>query len=262
MKSSLICLSSSLLLILGINFRAEAHTGSHTLAEDHVHLDTSVTEENRDFEVMSGVDLATFIDTVGIDDFLLPTPETFSDFESLWVVGVDRATFIATGEDTDGQYTLAEFLIPLQSGAPPHIHLQEDEWYYITEGELSFRLDDQPVLATPETLIFSPSGQVHTFTNLGTTSATMLVVWKPSGIEELFREVGDPVTQTDPLTPPFPPSIPRLIAAAPDYGLQFVPPENNNSTPVPESSFLLSILIFGAFGTILIFLKHKQKFVK
>ncbi|KAB8331747.1 cupin domain-containing protein [Scytonema tolypothrichoides VB-61278] len=208
--------------------------------------------------VLTGVDLPTFIETAGIDDFVPPTTETISNYEALWVVGVDRATFIKTGKDTGGRYTLAEFLVPPQAGAPPHIHRRENEWFYITDGELSFEMDNQPINATPGTLIYSPKDHVHTFKNLGTDPATMLVVWTPSGIEEFFREVGDPVSPTDPFTPPLPPDIPRLIAAAPKYGIEFLNAEANNPTQVPEPSASLAVLAFGTLGAISL-LKRKHK---
>ncbi|MBG1266665.1 cupin domain-containing protein [Nostoc sp. WHI] len=199
--------------------------------------------------ILTGVDLPTFIETTGIDDFVAPTPETFSNYESVWVVGIDRATFIATGEDTGGRYSLAEFYVPPQAGAPAHIHRRENEWFYITDGELSFKMDDQVINATPGTLIYGPKDHAHTFMNLGTDPATMLNVWLPSGIEEFFREIGDPVTLTDPFTPPLPPNIPKLLAAAPKYGLEFLPP-GNNPTPVPEPSASLVILGFAALVAI------------
>ncbi len=228
MKSAVFCVTSSLLVALAISPKAEAHG----------------------MRVLTGVDLPTFIETAGIDDFVPPTTETISNYEALWVVGVDRATFIKTGKDTGGRYTLAEFLVPPQAGAPPHIHRRENEWFYITDGELSFEMDNQPINATPGTLIYSPKDHVHTFKNLWTDPATMLVVWTPSGIEEFFREVGDPVSPTDPFTPPLPPDIPRLIAAAPKYGIEFLPPEDNNPTPVPEPSASLGVLAFAALVAI------------
>ena len=206
--------------------------------------------EAHGFRLLTGVDRSTFIETTGIDDFVAPTPETFSNYESVWVVGVDRATFIATGKDTGGRYTLAEFYVPPQGGAPPHIHRRENEWFYITDGELSFQMDNQPITATPGTLIYSPKDHTHTFINLGTEPAKMLNVWLPSGIEEFFREIGDPVSPIDPFTPPLPPNIPKLLAAAPKYGLEFLPPEDNNPTPVPEPSGLLGMLTFAAFVAI------------
>jgi mannose-6-phosphate isomerase-like protein (cupin superfamily) len=228
MKSAVFCVTSSLLLALSLNSKAEAHG----------------------MEVFTGIDWASFIEMTGIDDFVAPTPETLSNYESVWVVGVDRATFIATGEDTEGRYTLAEFYVPPQAGAPPHIHRRENEWFYITDGELSFKMDNQIINATPGTLIYGPKDHAHTFMNEGTDPAKMLNVWLPSGIEEFFREIGDPVTLTDPFTPPLPPDIPRLIAAAPKYGLEFLPPEDNNPTPVPEPSASLGMLAFAALVAI------------
>lgn len=222
MKSAVFCVTSSLLFALVVNSKAEAH----------------------DMQVLTGVDWATFIEMTGVDDFVAPTPETFSNYESVWVVGIDRATFIATAEDTGGRYTLGEFYVPPQGGAPLHIHRRENEWFYITEGQLSFQIDNELINATPRTLIYGPKDHAHSFINNGTEPAKMLNVWLPSGIEEFFREVGDPVTPTDPFTPPLPPDIPRLLAAAPKYGLEFLPPEGNNPTSVSEPSASLGVLAF------------------
>jgi quercetin dioxygenase-like cupin family protein len=154
-------------------------------------------------------------------------------------VGVDRATFIATGKDTAGVYASGNFTFHRRAGHHRTFIVGKNEWFYITDGELSFKMDNQPITATPGTLIYSPKDHTDTFINLGTEPTKMLNVWLPSGIEEFFREIGDPVSPIDPFTPPLPPNIPKLLAAAPRYGLEFLPPEDNNHTPVPEPSGLL-----------------------
>lgn len=233
--SAVFCIISSLLFSLGINSRAEAH----------------------DLRLQTGVNKDTFIKTTGIDDFVPSSPDT--NYESLWVAGV-RTDFIATGEDTGGRYTLAQFYVPPQAAVPPHIHRREDEWFYVIDGDLSIQMEDHTINGTSGTLLYGPKDHVHSFANLGTKPATMLSLWTPSGIEGLFREVGDPVTPTDPFTPPRPPDIPRLLAVAPKYGLEFVAPVVNNPTPVPEASSALGVLAFGAFCAILI-LKGKPNSV-
>ncbi|MEH2368448.1 cupin domain-containing protein [Nostoc sp.] len=222
--SSVFCLTSSLLFALSINFRADAHG----------------------LEAQKGVDKETFITMTGIDDFVLP-PSGIND-ESVWVAGI-RTTFITKGVDTNGRYTLAEFYIPSQAGVPAHIHRREDEWFYVLNGDVSIEMEDELVDATSGTLVYGPRDHIHSFANMGTTPATMLSVWTPSGIEGLFKEVGDPVSLTDPFSPPAPPDIPKLLAAAPRYGLEFV---NTNPTPVPEPSYALGILAFFGFGAIAI----------
>lgn len=226
--STVFCVISSLLFAVAVNSRAEAHGE----------------------RLLTGVDKDTFIKTTGIDDFVPPSPDT--NYESLWIAGI-RTDFIATGEDTDGRYTLAQFYIPPQALVPPHIHRREDEWFYVIDGEVSLQMEDQTINGTSGTLLFGPRNHVHSFANLGTNPATMVSLWTPSGIEGLFREVGDPVIPTDPFTPPTISNVPRLIAAAPRYGLEFVAP---NPTSVPEASSALGVLAFGAFCAILI-LKRK-----
>jgi quercetin dioxygenase-like cupin family protein len=216
-------------------------------------LSTGKLPNSQDWILHIGVDKDTFIQTTGIDDFVPPSPDT--NYESLWIAGI-RTDFIATGEDTNERYTLAQFYVPPQAAVPPHIHRREDEWFYVLDGKVSLQVENQTINGTSGTLVFGPRDHVHSFGNFGTEPATMLAVWTPSGIEELFREIGDPVTPTDPFTPPEISNVPKLLAAAPRYGIEFVAPGNNNPTPVPEASSALGVLAFGAFCAISI-LKRK-----
>lgn len=53
--------------------------------------------------------------------------------KALWVVG-DLVTLKAGSEDTDGAYSFFELTAMPQAGPPPHIHLRENEAFYILEG--------------------------------------------------------------------------------------------------------------------------------
>lgn len=140
-------------------------------------------------------------------------------------VAGDTVTFKALGQNTKGQYALIEIVCNPEVGTPPHIHSREDEAFYVLEGEVEFRLDDQTILATPGTFLHSPRGQKHSFKNTGTTRARMLCWVTPAGLEMFFAEVGRPVA--DPLNPPVPDqaAIDKLLATAPKYGLTILPPE-------------------------------------
>ena len=140
-------------------------------------------------------------------------------------VAGDVVTFKALGQNTQGQYALVEIACEPEVGTPPHIHGREDEAFYILEGEVQFRLDDQITLATPGTFLHSPKGQKHSFKNTGTTRSRMLCWVTPAGLEMFFAEVGRPVA--DPLNPPVPDqaAINKLLEAAPKYGLTILPPE-------------------------------------
>jgi len=46
---------------------------------------------------------------------------------------------------------------------PRHIHRNEDESFYILEGEITAWIGDQTIRGTAGTLIFSPRGAPHSF---------------------------------------------------------------------------------------------------
>lgn len=143
---------------------------------------------------------------------------------SYWVHG-DLYTFKAVGEDTGELYALVEAVVQPQSGSPPHIHNQEDEAFYIQEGEFEFQLDQQTIVATPGTFLHSPKGQLHCFTNIGTKPGKMLFWVTPAGLEKFFAEVGSPVE--DPTAAPPPVSsadLEKMLTAASKYGLEIIPP--------------------------------------
>jgi quercetin dioxygenase-like cupin family protein len=56
--------------------------------------------------------------------------------EALWFLG-ELATVKATGETTGGRVSVIENLAPRGSGSPLHVHRNEDEWFYVIEGELT-----------------------------------------------------------------------------------------------------------------------------
>ncbi len=143
---------------------------------------------------------------------------------SYWVLG-DLYTFKAVGEETGQAYALVEVQIQPQNGSPPHVHSYENEAFYIQEGTFEFQLDEQVVVATPGTFLHSPKGQLHRFTNTGSTPGKMLIWVTPAGLENFFREVGQ--SAVNPASPPTVTSedIEKVMALAPQYGLEiFAPP--------------------------------------
>ncbi len=55
---------------------------------------------------------------------------------SVWYNG-SLMTFLATGEETQGQFALIEAVGRKGNAPPPHIHRREDEIFYVLEGELA-----------------------------------------------------------------------------------------------------------------------------
>ncbi len=102
----------------------------------------------------------------------------------------DEYRFLATGEDTDGQYFLVEAVVPPGGGPPPHIQTREEEAFYILEGTLTFYGDDGEIEAGPGTYLNIPKGAKHRFRNNSDDVARMLFFFAPAGIEALFDQLG------------------------------------------------------------------------
>jgi mannose-6-phosphate isomerase-like protein (cupin superfamily) len=73
------------------------------------------------------------------------------------VVG-DVYRFLATGDDTNGKYAMWEAIVPPGGGPPPHVHSREEEGFYILEGEITFMIGEQRVVATAGMFANMPVG--------------------------------------------------------------------------------------------------------
>ena len=93
----------------------------------------------------------------------------------LWIM-------LATAEDTDGQYSCIEELIPQGPAAPPHIHEAADETFYIMEGEATFFVEDQPIKATAGSFVSIPRGTKHAF-QIDSETVRLLNTYVPAGFE-------------------------------------------------------------------------------
>jgi len=136
------------------------------------------------------------------------------------VVG-DVYRFLATGEDTGGRYALWEAVVPPGGGPPPHVHSREQEGFYVLEGEITFTVGDQRLVAGAGTFANLPVGTPHSFKNEGGRPARMLISVAPAGLERMFFEFGVPLPEgSTTALPPTKEEIEKLLAVAPKYGIE------------------------------------------
>ena len=106
---------------------------------------------------------------------------------SVWYNG-SLMTFLATAEDTEGQFALIEAVSRKGNAPPPHIHHREDETFYILEGEMTASVGGQTTTGTHGTLIFLPRNVLHSFA-IESEQLRMLVLLTPAGLEGYFQGV-------------------------------------------------------------------------
>ena len=65
----------------------------------------------------------------------------------------------------------------------PHVHADEDDAFYVLEGEMTFEVDGEAVPAPPGTFVLVPPGVPHAFTNHTDQPVRMLNLHAPAGFD-------------------------------------------------------------------------------
>jgi mannose-6-phosphate isomerase-like protein (cupin superfamily) len=97
---------------------------------------------------------------------------------------------------------------------PPHWHRDEDEAFYVLEGQFTFSVGDQHFMAPAGAFAFVPRRTMHAFTNSGQEQGRMLITVTPgTGHERLLRAVEALTKQSG-----HQPEGAQLLALAAQYG--------------------------------------------
>jgi quercetin dioxygenase-like cupin family protein len=128
----------------------------------------------------------------------------------------------AAGSETNDRITVMEMIIPEGAGPPPHTH-PGGEAVYVLEGTLRYHIDGETVEGGPGSFFYVAAGAVENFEPV--TQVRLLVIYAPGGIDDFFREAGEP-GQAGVLPPPpdGPPDVERLAAIASKYGMDIQAP--------------------------------------
>lgn len=155
-----------------------------------------------------------------------PTIRKPNEGRTISIVG-DVYRFMATSEDTNGKYAMWEAIVPPGGGPPPHVHSREEESFYILEGEITFQIGKERVVATAGMFVNMPVGTPHSFKNESSQPVKMIISIAPAGLEEMFFEFGVPLPEgSTSALPPTKDEIEKLLAIAPKYGIEIRVPHH------------------------------------
>ena len=133
----------------------------------------------------------------------------------------DINSILVSKEDTGGTYSVVEAKVFPKGGPVSHIQTREHEGFYVLEGEITFTVDGKEIVAKPGFFVNVPPNVTHSFKNKTNNLAKMLIVLAPGGLENLFVEVGDEVT--DPTIQPPPMSdkqMKKFVDLVSSYGVE------------------------------------------
>ena len=86
--------------------------------------------------------------------------------EAFWLLGMLQTVKIGRA-DTNGSFGLLEIVVPPGLGSPWHVHPEEDEWFYVLDGNLTVYVGDTRLDLTAGGFAFGPKGVPHTFIGAG-----------------------------------------------------------------------------------------------
>ncbi len=103
--------------------------------------------------------------------------------------GHDTA-FLTQMGDTQAGLSISELTLnPKSLGAPPHQHADEDEYFVVLSGSVSFLNGKETVTAGPGAIAILPRGHWHGFWNASDAPAQLLMIIAPGHFETFFDEV-------------------------------------------------------------------------
>ncbi len=120
-----------------------------------------------------------------------------------------------TGEDTNGAYSLFEYVVPPGLGGPPtHIHTLQDELFVCTAGQVRVELDFVERTMTPGASMLLPRGVPHMFHNPFEQETRIVAVVSPGGLEKYYKELSE--------LPPGPRDMAKVAEIMKRHGLSLV----------------------------------------
>ena len=143
--------------------------------------------------------------------------------DARWFLG-SLVTIKSTADTTGGGPCVMENHSPKGGGSPLHVHRNEDEWFYVMEGELTFWVGGEVTVAPAGSFVYGPRGIPHTFL-VSSDEARYLLVTEPGGFEGFVHALSVPAEEL--ALPPAgvaPPAPEEMMAVAASYGLEIVGP--------------------------------------
>jgi mannose-6-phosphate isomerase-like protein (cupin superfamily) len=90
--------------------------------------------------------------------------------------------------DTDGALSVAE-ITSLQKGGPArHLHHEQDEWFYVVEGEHVIEVGEERYEGGPGDSVFAPREVAHVWAHVGEGTGRLIAALQPAGEIEAFFE--------------------------------------------------------------------------
>jgi mannose-6-phosphate isomerase-like protein (cupin superfamily) len=147
--------------------------------------------------------------------------------EATWFLN-SLVTTKASAAETDGCYFLSEHVLTAAANPPIHQHNDEDEAFYVLEGEVTVACGDDEVVCGPGAFVLAPKGVTHSFRVTSDMARTLVITSSKqqaadNGFEGFIATVGAPA-MTRELPAPAEPDGAALAQLSAPLGIDIVGP--------------------------------------
>jgi len=104
-------------------------------------------------------------------------------------LGISTIAFKVSMPNPDGPFILENTFLA-KGGPARHLHYDQDEWFYVLEGEFQFEVGAERFRLQPGDSLLAPRQVPHVWAFVGEARGRILVAFFPAGkMEAFFREV-------------------------------------------------------------------------
>ncbi len=94
--------------------------------------------------------------------------------------------FKVSSLDTNGDLFIVEVTDHTKGGPPRHLHHEQEEWFYVIDGEYIVEIGDERYRLGPGDSILAPREVPHVWAHVGEGMGKQLLVFQPAGKMEAF----------------------------------------------------------------------------
>ncbi len=102
------------------------------------------------------------------------------------IFGSMSIDYKVSGSDTDGDLFIIENTNDSKGGPPRHLHHEQEEWFYVVEGEYVAGIGDERYRLGPGDSVFAPRKMPHVWAHVGEGTGRLIVAFRPAGEMEAF----------------------------------------------------------------------------
>lgn len=90
--------------------------------------------------------------------------------------------------DTDGALSVAEITSLHKGGPARHLHHEQEEWFYVLEGEYVIEVGEERYEPGPGDSVLAPREVAHVWAHVGEGTGRLIAALQPAGEIEAFFE--------------------------------------------------------------------------